>query len=1083
MVMPITGSAPSSTSASESWMRNATKSWTGSQSSSDGDHDEHAQPTTLREQRNSGLKSQTLSVQGSKFSDGVVRTTRPPFVPLKQRLVSLCRMAVESTWITVFTTVLTVYALIGDDFRLLATNRTSDPVFDALTGTCIAVFGLEIVLSTVGKDDYFLSFFFLLDVVSTITLFLDLTAVNDAILGDEEDVSNMKGSRAAKIGARATRVVRVVRLVRILKLYKAVYEAQLHQRARAAKRRRMVRAKRLERRAAREGKNNRLEGGYRSSAKGSSSKGQSRTFGRSPTGMNGSLSSERLTLANGTVTRNGGSFFNHPGGGNEDTDMEDWEDEDAGDEESAKDLINRESRVGKKLSELTTRKVIILVLAMMLSNQLLRVDQAGNYATSATYAADLVSEAFAAMSSNATETNRRKYEKAFLGLVYYHNWYTGQMDKCPVEEASCSALYSSNVFWGGIVSSRQDLAIEKAAEASITAVTLQAWELQRNSRESSQDTAYFYNFGGFPNSVLQRLGEPWTKDCNSLDGQYNRRGISFLQEELETPVRITYAVQCPQDLRRQERKKYAARLNVDERSFQEWHIAFYFDLRPFVKQDAVFSLLITVFICIALCGASLVFSSDANRLVLTPLENMICKVEKIRDNPMAARKVADEDFKKEEIMRAKTMAKERKPKTHLESTKNFLLCYGSAAKKVELMETVILERTIIKLGSLLALGFGEAGASIIEHNMSGMDSASIDAMVAGVKLECIIGAIRIRDFSTVTEVLQEKVMTFVNQIAEIVHGVVDEFHGYASKNNGDLFLMIWRTGGLDEEMVCKLGDMSLVAILRILTAVQRSFVLAQYRAHPALQQRLGSDTKVQLSAGLHFGWAIEGAVGSEFKVDAAYLSPNVSQAESLEMATKLYGVHILMSEMLIKICTPAFAGKCRLIDRVIVPGSIEPMRVYTMDLNLVILEVEDAAGRSTSRWTTRQRFRVRQFMEHEKSRKLRPDARMVTCFNEMDIMKSRARFTMEFLHVFSMGYQNYHQGEWRVAQRLLEQTKSMLGAIDGPSSAILNFMQKHDFQAPNKWQGVRPLTASEMQLDSTSDLPEGFTHTSGKMAS
>ena len=45
------------------------------------------------------------------------------------------------------------------------------------------------------------------------------------------------------------------------------------------------------------------------------------------------------------------------------------------------------------------------------------------------------------------------------------------------------------------------------------------------------------------------------------------------------------------------------------------------------------------------------------------------------------------------------------------------------------------------------------------------------------------------------EVLQNKVMTFVNQIAEIVHGVVDEFHGAANKNNGDTFLMIWTVRG------------------------------------------------------------------------------------------------------------------------------------------------------------------------------------------------------------------------------------------------------------------------------------------------
>jgi len=46
--------------------------------------------------------------------------------------------------------------------------------------------------------------------------------------------------------------------------------------------------------------------------------------------------------------------------------------------------------------------------------------------------------------------------------------------------------------------------------------------------------------------------------------------------------------------------------------------------------------------------------------------------------------------------------------------------------------------------------------------------------------------------------------------------------------------------------------------------------------------------------GLHVGWAIEGAIGifniiiigSVFKIDASYLSPNVNMASRLEAATK-----------------------------------------------------------------------------------------------------------------------------------------------------------------------------------------------------
>lgn len=55
--------------------------------------------------------------------------------------------------------------------------------------------------------------------------------------------------------------------------------------------------------------------------------------------------------------------------------------------------------------------------------------------------------------------------------------------------------------------------------------------------------------------------------------------------------------------------------------------------------------------------------------------------------------------------------------------------------------------------------------------------------------------------------------------------------------------------------------------------------------------------------GLHVGWAIEGAIGSEYKIDASYLSPNVNMASRLEAATKQYGVPILISGALYKIAS------------------------------------------------------------------------------------------------------------------------------------------------------------------------------------
>jgi len=44
--------------------------------------------------------------------------------------------------------------------------------------------------------------------------------------------------------------------------------------------------------------------------------------------------------------------------------------------------------------------------------------------------------------------------------------------------------------------------------------------------------------------------------------------------------------------------------------------------------------------------------------------------------------------------------------------------------------------------------------------------------------------------------------------------------------------------------------------------------------------------KVSLGFGLHIGYAIEGAIGSSYKIDASYLSPNVNMSSRVEAATK-----------------------------------------------------------------------------------------------------------------------------------------------------------------------------------------------------
>ncbi len=79
--------------------------------------------------------------------------------------------------------------------------------------------------------------------------------------------------------------------------------------------------------------------------------------------------------------------------------------------------------------------------------------------------------------------------------------------------------------------------------------------------------------------------------------------------------------------------------------------------------------------------------------------------------------------------------------------------------------------------------------------------------------------------------------------------------------------------------------MSVIAFLKIMSGINASPKLSKYRSNEGLNERI-PNYSVKMGFGLHVGWAIEGAIGSEFKIDASYLSPNVNMASRLEAATK-----------------------------------------------------------------------------------------------------------------------------------------------------------------------------------------------------
>ena len=64
-----------------------------------------------------------------------------------------------------------------------------------------------------------------------------------------------------------------------------------------------------------------------------------------------------------------------------------------------------------------------------------------------------------------------------------------------------------------------------------------------------------------------------------------------------------------------------------------------------------------------------------------------------------------------------------------------------------------------------------------------------------------------------------------------------------------------------------------------------------------------------------------------------------------------------------------------------------------------------------------------------------------------------------FLPLFRKAVATYLLGKWKEAKKILEVTKGMVeGEDSGPSNTLLNYMAKHNFEAPADWNGVRQLT-------------------------
>ena len=685
-----------------------------------------------------------------------------------------------------------------------------------------------------------------------------------------------------------------------------------------------------------------------------------------------------------------------------------------------------ESEVAKRLSDLAGKRVILLVLTMMfVVPQLDPAAQFTVYPALDQIGLDRLKLAYSNLVSLCEQgtllpTMRKEYETRLLN-------YVGALSPSLAQSAPSYDMYAKNkIAWIILSAPNLDACMNGSNSPWLTLTDI-----------TDAPTGY--------TDVYARLRAVPPSSC----------GLG--------PVAIlTSDSNCPSDLRPTD---YSVLSSASDDGLE---FAAFMDHRESNKADAFMSIYRTLVICGILAVGTFVFSNSAFSLVLEPIERMIHKVNQIRLNPLLATRMHDSSASRNEERKLRALAK-------FNTAGNFFSRWLAKRQLLKLfqtsMETEMLEKTIVRIGGLLAIGFGPAGADIVARNMSSM-SAGLNVMLPGRKIEAIFGCIRIENFPMIAGVLKQRVMLFVNQISEIVHGITDEFHGIINRTDGGEFQVVWKLdANLTEHERKQVHDMAIAACVKIVIAIKRSLALEEYRNVPPIVMKI-PNFRVKLSFGLHKGWAIEGAIGSVMKIDPSYLSADVNVAETVQKLNECYKTSsILLSDTVREGCSVGIQSLMRLVDRIHIQSRRRDLSIYSVDLNidtdlLTRYEIENLLCTTQTSQTTN-RSRLRSERETRKARKWRTD---MLGFLQEDKYFHYLREIFEsnplFMETFRAGVLNIECGEWDIALRALrscsenlmkvqEESESLSIYEDGVTSFLVNFLQMQTAVAPNDWTGSR----------------------------
>ncbi|CAD2107551.1 adenylyl cyclase alpha, putative [Plasmodium vinckei petteri] len=426
-------------------------------------------------------------------------------------------------------------------------------------------------------------------------------------------------------------------------------------------------------------------------------------------------------------------------------------------------------------------------------------------------------------------------------------------------------------------------------------------------------------------------------------------------------------------------------------------------------------------------------------ILLFPIESILKKLKLMKSNPTLALEMQEEllNHELDNILRTKQLKKE---------------CIKGN------YEILKMEENLMKLGTLMLLGFGEAGAKIISKNIN--DQERINLLINGEIVYSVFSFCDIRNFTEITEILKEKIMIFINLVAEIIHECCDFYDGSINKNIGDAFLLVWKykkNYGLnksfsnqeyaktevtsyenysEKKKINRICDLAFLSTIKTLIKLKQSEKIRAFLKSEKIDELINKNI-IELSFGLHFGWAIEGAIGSRYKIDLSYLSENVNIASRLQDISKIYKTNIIISGDFYDNMSEGFKIQNeKTISKFETIGS-------TSNSDRKMTKIFDDIKKKTERRRRKKQLSNLDydlFSEYTKS---------------SDIRLVKVEYPEEYLHLFEKSLELYLNGKWSESKKLLDHLKNKFYFEDNVVYQLFDFLSSNNFTTPYDWPGYR----------------------------